>query len=89
MEIVCAPWGIVFWEYPKQGLRDIAGEFDSTILDIGGVAGFHAYKVVGWRKKRGDKSYGHWIMEHPEEIASIVEPLVAFYKEHGLSCPVA
>ena len=89
MEIVCAPWGLVSWEYPKQGLRDIAGEFDRTILDIGALTGFYAYKVVGWRKKPGDKSYGRWIMEHPEVLSSIVEPFVSFYKENGLSYPVA
>lgn len=89
MEIVCAPWGIVSWEYPKQGLRDIAGEFGSTILDIGGLTGFHAHHVVGWRKRRGDKSYGHWITEHPGEVSSIIKPFVALYKEYDLSHPVA
>ena len=89
MEIVCAPWGIVSWEYPKQGLKDIAESFDSTIFDIGGLAGFHAYKVVGWRKQRGDKSYGHWIMDNPDKLSGIEEPFLALYKQYGLSLPLA
>ena len=89
MQILCSPWGIVSWEYPRQGLRDLAGAFDTTLLDIGSLADFHAYKVVGWRKRRGDKSYRHWIMDHPEELLYIVEPFLAAYKEHGLGAPLA
>ena len=89
MQIVCSPWGIVSWEYPRQGLRDLAGAFDNTLLDMGGLAGFHAHHVVGWRKLRGDKSYRHWIIDHPEELSHIVAPFLAAYEEHGLDCPLA
>lgn len=89
MEIVCSPLGIVSLEYPKQGLKDIAGEFDGAVLDMGSIADFYAYHVAEWRKKRGDRSYKHWIMDNPDKLSEIVRPFVAAYKQHSLSYPLA
>ena len=68
MKTVCSPWGIVSYEFPNQGLMDIKGGFDNIVLDVGGIVGYHAYHNLHWRKKRGDRSYRQWVMDHPAEV---------------------
>lgn len=90
MQIICSLGGIVSYEYPRQGLSDIAsGGLDGILLDIGGIVGYHAHRIVKWRKKRDDKSYRHWIMDHPTEIQDIVAPFVDVIRSHKLATPIA
>ncbi len=89
MELVCAPWGIVSWKFPNQGLNDVRRSFDSIALDIGGIAGFHAYHVVGWRKKKRDRSYRHWIMDNPEQLRGILPNYVSVIKGKNFNIPIA
>ncbi|MBR3624545.1 MAG: sugar phosphate isomerase/epimerase [Selenomonadaceae bacterium] len=89
MELVCSPWGIVSWEFPNQGLNDIRRSFDSIALDIGGIAGYHAYRIEGWRKKKDDRSYRHWITENPEKVGEILMPFLSVIKGKNFKIPVA
>ncbi|MBQ1511539.1 MAG: hypothetical protein IIZ54_11780 [Selenomonadaceae bacterium] len=89
MKTVCSPWGIVSYEFPNQGLMDIKGGFDNIVLDVGGIVGYHAYHNLHWRKKRGDRSYRQWGMDHPTEVYDILEPFLEVFKRHGLGLPVA
>lgn len=89
MEMLCSPGNLISWKYPKQGLQDIAGAFAAITLDIGSLLGFHAYHVVGWRKRSGDKSYHQWAMDNPEAVSQVVLSALKTYKEHRLKCSMA
>lgn len=90
MQIICPTWGIVLTEFPRQGLNDIkSAGFTATMLDIGGLCGYHAYKIVKWRKKRNDKSHRQWITDNADQVPNIVKPFASLFREHGFSLPLA
>ncbi len=79
MNISCAPQGIVAFQYPKQGIADIAGAgFEQMLLNLAMACPSGNLELIGkLPQKAVKKGKTDLLCEQPEKMCEYMKPVLA------------
>lgn len=91
MNISCAPQGIVVFQYPKQGIADIAeAGFEQMLLNLAMVCPSGNLELIGKPSQKAvKKGKTDLLCEQPEKMYECMKPVLEQCAGQHLQCPVA